>query len=515
MTRHRVDGAVCAAVTREDFWRLDPPGHLPVHEWHHFIVVAPGLELLVNFSVSTNTWGRGRSTRVIVVARTDAWHGFIDSARPGDGEFSRDASSCRVAAHCLTIEAGRYRLEIHAPERSIELDLELRPRSLPMIAPGQPVGGGRRLSWLMVPRIAARGIAEIAGRRFELREAAGYHDHNWGEFAWGDDFCWEWGVGLPDDPALDDALILSSLQDRTRARRVLEQMFLWRGGRNVLAISGPELEIVTHGSTQLADREGWQLPPVMSLLRQRSDADVPERLVLGANGPRGRVHADFWIESVAELVLPSDRDPLGLVTIHECVGRLEVEINLAQDDDLPRRWLGRGVFEFVRNGPTRRSPPAARTPEFESAPIGTCASAAELLEAAILMLEREAPEHAHMLAECLATIGAAIDVCIDAELLSVHTERGRTVVARGRAAGGIRVRTDLATALALTDERLGIERAIRERRLELHAEHRVLRQLGHACRIFVHGLVRSPSAGRLVLRLRELSHDRACVAREQ
>jgi hypothetical protein len=78
----------------------------------------------------------------------------------------------------------------------------------------------------------------------------------------------------------------------------------------------------------------------------------------------------------------------------------------------------------------------------------------------------------------------------------------------------IRARTDLATALALADERLGIERALRERRLELHAEHRVLAQLGRACRIFIHGLVRAPSAKRLLLRLRELSCDRAGEARE-
>jgi len=166
----------------------------------HFVVLGPGVDLLINFSLG----GRpglarddDRAGRVIVLARGRQWTGFVE-ATP-DLDMSRDGCRGRFGDHRVEIRGRGYRVVVDAPAHGVYVDATFRPATVPITARRQAIAPGRHLDWSLTARLAVDAHIELAGETFDLVDAVGYHDHNWGHFAWGDDFTWEWGSVLPSD----------------------------------------------------------------------------------------------------------------------------------------------------------------------------------------------------------------------------------------------------------------------------------------------------------------------------
>lgn len=507
--------SLARAVLGEDGWRCPRPRRAPVREWQHFIVFAPGLELLVNFSLSRAPGASDRA-RVIVMARCEGrWLGLVDGADPGVTGVSRDGKRFRAAGGTLELVDGHYRVVVHQPRRGVELELRVVPEAMALVAPNQPIGDRRRLSWLIAPRALATGTVRLGDARFELAGAPTYHDHNWGEFAWGDDFCWEWGVALPDAPGRDEAVVFSSLQSRARGRTTVEQLFWWQGGRNALAASGAELEVCFRGPSR-ADAS-FRLPAVAGLLRRRNDADLPREVELRARRRGATLALDLRVEDVAELVIPSDRQPTGLVTIHECVGPVDFVCTNAAGET--QRWTGRGVFEFVRvsPGPRSRVSPGPRSRPRPCALTGALEppTLRAWVELALELLERTSPSLASALAESLteALGDGGLELRVGEERLHLAVVDGQTRCVAERPAP-VGLRTTHATVLELLDGALGFEAALRRGDLELRAGVASLGALGRAAQVFIHGLMRSGRGPELACALRELPSARTPLAGE-
>jgi len=331
---------------REDFWRVRPSaeGAAPFKEWQHFVVLAPGLDVLVNFSLGSSpgsTDDGERLGRVIVLVRTARWTGLVDTA--GRLALSRDGARGQFGDHRVEIREAGYRVVVDAPADGVVIDVTMRPVTVPVTARRQRLAPGCHLDWSLTARLAVDGRIEVGGQTYPLAGAVGYHDHNWGQFAWGDDFTWEWGCVLPIDRGADWAVVYSSLLNGARTQLALEQVFVWRGGLNVLAAGG--VDVTARGRGRYRARPELRLPRPMALVQPRLDADVPHRLEVTARSAGDELTLRFTPESTAQLLVPSERSPRGVVTINECVGPVELEGRL---DGQPIHWEGRGVFELVR-----------------------------------------------------------------------------------------------------------------------------------------------------------------------
>jgi hypothetical protein len=331
---------------RDDFWRVRSPAATaaPFKEWQHFIVLAPGLDLIVNFNLSGPS-GLGepadRIGRVIVLARSSRWTGMVESA--SQPELSVDGCRARFGHHRIEIRSTGYRVMIEAPTEGVVIDLMLRPVAIPIAARRQSLAPGRRLDWILTPRLAVDGHVELDDRTFALRDATGYHDHNWGHFAWGDDFTWEWCSVLPTRRAADWAVVYSNLMNGARTHLVLEQLFVWRAGVNVMAAGG--LDVSARAHDRYRPRPELRLPRPMAVVQPRIDSDVPSRLEVSARSGTDHLTLDFTPESVVQLLVPSELSLRGVVVINEVVGPVELAGRIAGETI---RWEGRGVFELVR-----------------------------------------------------------------------------------------------------------------------------------------------------------------------
>ncbi|MBX3204540.1 MAG: hypothetical protein KF764_05695 [Labilithrix sp.] len=326
---------------QNDFWRIDAVRSTPAFkEWQHFVVFTKGLDLLVNFNVEERAGGE-RIARVILMGRTDTWHGVLDTVPV---EISKDARRARFGAARLDIADGGYHVSLDWPSRRVAIRLAFHPVAMPIYTADRPPGG-RRLYWALVARANAFGTVRLGDRTFELANALAYHDHNWGSFAWGDDLAWEWGSILPEDVSSPYACVYNRVTNRARTVAHSQHLFVWREARNVLAAQRSELRVTQHGRLEV-DARPFRLPAGMALIDSRRDVDLPERLEIEAGVGHDAVDVRFRTEATARILVPSEVDPLGKVVIHECVGDALVRGTIGSE---PFSFGGRGVFELLRS----------------------------------------------------------------------------------------------------------------------------------------------------------------------
>jgi hypothetical protein len=313
-------------------------------EWHHFCVLAPDVDLIVNFSLSADTRLQQQVGRIVLLVRersTDAWDGDIDSSPRGDVQARRGEIPMRIGSSTLGWGPGGYELSVVLQERPITARLSLLPRTLPLLARADAVMGEGRLSWLLVPRLSATGRVVVGRRTYLLDQAPSYHDHNWGHWRWGQDFAWQWGFGLPDDRHDPWSVVFQRMTDRPRNSTLEMLMALWRDDKLHRLFHPREITVHTSGLTPA--RSVLKLPRVLRLLAPEQTSDVPAQLLISARSGGDHVRLTFETLDLAQIVVPHETD-LGMTMLNEVRGRIHLdgevkghEINSA----------GVGVFEFL------------------------------------------------------------------------------------------------------------------------------------------------------------------------
>jgi hypothetical protein len=323
-----------AALSRGDRVRRaprpfeDPGGH---KEWFHFCIYGDGFDLLINFSLVDELHGappnpgprapRHEAARLTILVREQRWIGEVD--RYPAAEVWAPAGSCEIVMgdNRMRWGGGVYHLRAKLRDLAVEVDLVLRPVTMPSIIHNVAVRDGPPINWLVIPRLLASGVLRVEGREHRFGDVPAYHDHNWGRFRWGRDFAWEWGFGLPRLPSNPWSFVFVRLSDRAHTRVMMQGVFLWRGAREQRVLRGSEFSVTRVGLLRQA--QITKMPRAMALIAPGTAIDVPERLILEANTGDTRFTATFTSHEAAQVIIPND-DDLGVTIINEVAGSLRV-----------------------------------------------------------------------------------------------------------------------------------------------------------------------------------------------
>ena len=215
------------------------------------------------------------------------------------------------------------------------------PVSLPLdVGQAMPLGSGW-ISWYLVPNMRISGEWDVAGHPAVCKRLAGYHDHNWGRWHWGDDFGWEWGCFLADPQGLEaPSFVFARTCDR-RHQRYGESFLLADLGGTRRRFCSDNIAI-----RMTAQFRGvlHRVPGAMAALHQEmAQPDLPASLELVARRGADRVHVSFEARAAAQFITA---DPVvrGYGFIHELVGKYSCFGCLGRKEFGSK---GYAVFEYV------------------------------------------------------------------------------------------------------------------------------------------------------------------------
>lgn len=337
------------AIRRADYTRRSPfsiggrGGH---KEWHHFCILGPEVELLVNFSMTDDVRPQARPgtehARITVLARVSEWDGDVEMFAPQDVQIRGGRVDLTFGPNRLFFDGEVYRIVVSLTERPITIDIELRPLTMPGHAPNIPLPDGPPLHWVIVPRLLANGRVTVGGRAYRFENVAAYHDHNWGHFLWGHAFSWIWGFSHPIGHDVPWSMAFVRLANRTRNHTLAQGLFLWKRAFNHRVFLDDDLELRMDVGF-LSPKRVLKIPRVMTLLSPGSATDVPRWVEMRAQGDGDWLCYRFEAQDLAQVVIPSDTG-LDVTIINEVTGRSSMEGEIRGEKISVE---GRAICEFL------------------------------------------------------------------------------------------------------------------------------------------------------------------------
>jgi hypothetical protein len=340
---------IARTVARTDYTRRSPfsiggrGGH---KEWHHFCILGPEVELLVNFSLSDDVRPEAAPgaelARLTLLVRDRHWDGDVELFAPDEVEVRGGKVDLTFGPNRLRFTDGAYHITVRMRDRPVTVDLELRPLTMPGMAPNIPLPDGPPLHWAIVPRLRANGVVTLAGRPYRFVDVLAYHDHNWGHFLWGHAFSWIWGFSLPRAAEVPWSLAFVRLTNRIRTRALAQGLFLWKHAWNHRVFLEDDLELRMDLGALRPERIA-KFPRVMALLSSDGLTDVPRWVEMHAAGDGDALHYRFDAEALAQVVIPSETD-LSVTIINEVTGKSSLHGTIRGER---LDFEGRAVCEFL------------------------------------------------------------------------------------------------------------------------------------------------------------------------
>ncbi len=345
---HEAKG-MALSILRSNFLRSHPH-RAPYQEWFHFWITAPGLDFLVNFSITAEVRATGsppgestkvrQIARVVVLAReAGAWDGDAENVDMTDVMVTEGRVFAQMGEHRFSFEEGVFRLRGSLRRRALAFDLVLVPISFPSAAGNASLGASASsLNWLVVPTLLASGQVVIEGRSLALSNALAYHDHNWGGFNWRE-LSWQWGHATSTTGGEPLSMVFARLLNRAETEVYVQALLLWRGQRQFRVLRNEEIEVTARGRCTAVP---FTVPRPAALLMSELAAQVPASFELRGFGQADEIFCRFIPQAIARIAIPSAHD-LALTVINESVGPFELRGRVRGE---PIQMVGTGVFEF-------------------------------------------------------------------------------------------------------------------------------------------------------------------------
>jgi hypothetical protein len=345
---------IASSIARSDYLRRSPHSAAGRRhkEWHHFVIFAPTVDVLVNFSVcnelrNDTPEGVERPRIVLLVRehgnRAHGWDGDVETFAVDDTLACGGRIDLSFRDNTLTFADGCFTIAAALQDRPIAVRLQLTPVTMPVFLPSIAMLDGPPLQWVVVPRLEASGTVTVGAREYAIVDAPAYHDHNWGYFLWGHDVAWEWGFVLPEERAVPWALTFVRLTNRARTVALEHKLLLWKQDALVRVFRERDLEVAADLEYLHAPRI-FKVPRPMALVAPETAIDVPRGVLTRARA------GDDWLEcrcdgqDVAQVLIPSETQ-LGVTIFNELVAESSVHGCVEGE---PVHFHGRSILEFIR-----------------------------------------------------------------------------------------------------------------------------------------------------------------------
>jgi hypothetical protein len=303
-------------VARLDHWRGTSSanrGSVGNKEWHHFCVLGKRVDLVVNWSLMAGLQSAegkvdeaGRVT--LLVRDRQGWRGGIERFGAEAVKVEAGAIDAAFGRCSMRFDGRAYRLDVKLARPDVAARLILRPLVTPALTDPLRLGHGGTMRWLVVPRLRVSGWVEVEGRRYELEDAPGYHDHDWGQFQWGGGFAWTWAAALPRDLSNPWTLTTTQVTDERRLELFTSSVVVWKGQDLARSFRREGITSTSSGYLNPGKTRPLRVPSAMWLASPSEAFDIPARHEVRAESRGDVVELQLDLRDYAQIAIPSDAD---------------------------------------------------------------------------------------------------------------------------------------------------------------------------------------------------------------
>ena len=220
-------------------------------EWHYFNLIDEKQNLSIFCTLALN--GASNSSGVLLGYRTNDGSNTSFNAYPiSIAKYSSQTPDVTIANSTVTLTPQGYFVHVVSDDGSKVLDALFKPEAEPSLeynASGfSPIYGGN-INWIVAsPKMEVNGKLIVDGKKYTLKNARGYHDHNWGYWSWGD-FGWDWGQVAQTKNCLNGndignySLNFGNITDARFNLSLKSVLNVWSNREMVTTFSGKDMQV--------------------------------------------------------------------------------------------------------------------------------------------------------------------------------------------------------------------------------------------------------------------------------
>lgn len=224
------------------------------NEWHYFNVIdeEQGLSIICTFKLN----GCFSASEILLGYYTDDGNSnaYFKSYPITIAEYSSETPDVTIAGNSVKLTPQGYSVHVVSEDGSVLFDALFKPETEP-----SPVFSANdfspvsveEINWIVAsPKMKVNGELTVDGKTYTLKNARGYHDHNWGYWKWGDDLGWDWGQTTQTKNSLNGSdlgkysLNFGNITDASYTQSFSSVLRLWRNKEIVATFSGEDIQII-------------------------------------------------------------------------------------------------------------------------------------------------------------------------------------------------------------------------------------------------------------------------------
>lgn len=325
---------------------IDDPKIQQYNEWHYFNVIdeEQGISFVTTLRLSGNIYNPATSfAGVLISYNTPLGTETIgDTFLITDAEYSDTTPDVRMGSNTVRLDDDGYHLHIESVDGQTVFNGLFKPQteSAPLFTAPLESELSREVLWLVAsPKMKVTGTLTInkgtpEEETYKIKNARGYHDHNWGYWAWGDDLGWDWGQGTESKNHLNGndvgkyAFTFGNVTNNNHTESRNSVLSIWKNRKIIADFNEEEIQIQHYAMNTI--------PPF-------SANPFPSMTVLSATSAQDSISIVFTTEHPTPLPILLEGGQY--LVIWEIYGTYEVNGSI---DGKAISYTTEGFLEYVR-----------------------------------------------------------------------------------------------------------------------------------------------------------------------
>lgn len=223
-------------------------------EWHYFNIIDEerDLKFFVTFKIHDDPI-QSYASIIMFYNIVDDFGGVNESYLIDNNvEYSGESPDLKISDNYVKLLPNGYKVYakgIDNEDNEIIFDVTYIPMGEPTSVFSGPFGDSdTTMNWVSAaPACKVNGNLIIDGVDFPLKGVRGYHDHNWGEWSWGNNIGWDWGQAIQANNENGNTvgrycIVLGRLTDSFHERESGNRLLLWKNKHQIAVFNHVDFE---------------------------------------------------------------------------------------------------------------------------------------------------------------------------------------------------------------------------------------------------------------------------------